>query len=78
MAISGCILRILYAERDFLVLRLSRTQVIYGATFIDYEQKYVFNSSRLGKEFSANVFNDLFNFNGKDKGQKPEKPFFQI
>jgi hypothetical protein len=34
---------------------------IYGATFIDHEQKCVFNGSRLGKEFSANVFNDLFN-----------------
>ncbi len=34
---------------------------IYGATFIDHEQKAVFNGSRLGKEFSANVFNDLFN-----------------
>jgi hypothetical protein len=34
---------------------------IYGATFIDHEQKCVFNGSRLGKEFAANVFNDLFN-----------------
>lgn len=34
---------------------------IYGATFVDHEQKAVFNGSRLGKEFSANVFNDLFN-----------------
>jgi hypothetical protein len=34
---------------------------IYGATFIDHEQKVVFNGSRLGKEFSANVFNNLFN-----------------
>ncbi|MDR0540813.1 MAG: relaxase/mobilization nuclease domain-containing protein [Dysgonamonadaceae bacterium] len=33
---------------------------IYGATFIDHHQKCVFNGSRLGKEFSANVFNDLF------------------
>jgi hypothetical protein len=42
---------------------------IYGATFIDHEQKAVFNGSRLGKEFSANVFNDLFN----GKGQEPDK-----
>jgi len=33
---------------------------IYGATFIDHEQKVVFNGSRLGKEFSANVFNEQF------------------
>jgi hypothetical protein len=43
---------------------------IYGATFIDHEQKCVFNGSRLGKEFSANVFNDLFN----RSAQKPEQP----
>lgn len=41
---------------------------IYGATFIDHEQKVVFNGSRLGKEFSANVFNDLFN------GKQQHKP----
>ncbi|WP_319266104.1 conjugal transfer protein MobB [uncultured Draconibacterium sp.] len=33
---------------------------IYGATFIDHKQKFVFNGSRLGKEFSANVFNERF------------------
>jgi hypothetical protein len=43
---------------------------IYGATFIDHEQKCIFNGSRLGKEFSANVFNDLFN----SKENKPEHP----
>ncbi|MDR1499814.1 MAG: hypothetical protein LBI58_02425 [Tannerellaceae bacterium] len=34
---------------------------IYGVTFIDYQNRTVLNGSRLGKEFSANVFNDLFN-----------------
>ena len=34
---------------------------IYGATFVDYRQKCVFYGSRLGREFSANIFNDLFN-----------------
>lgn len=37
---------------------------IYGATFIDHQEKTVFNGSRLGKEFSANVFHELFS---KDK-----------
>ena len=46
---------------------------IYGATFIDHEQKCVFNGSRLGKEFSANLFNDLFN--GKDN-KSDEKQLF--
>jgi hypothetical protein len=44
-----------------VVFRTNDDGRIYGATFIDHEQKCVFNGSRLGKEFSANVFNDLFN-----------------
>jgi hypothetical protein len=51
------------------LFRTSDEGRIYGATFIDHEQKAVFNGSRLGKEFSANVFNDLFNGNG----QRPEQ-----
>ena len=43
---------------------------IYGATFIDHEQKCVFNGSRLGKEFSANVFHDLFN----EPQNRPDSP----
>lgn len=34
---------------------------IYGVTFIDYNYKAVYNGSRLGKEFSANVFQKLLN-----------------
>jgi len=34
---------------------------IYGVTFIDHKQKFVFNGSRLGKDFSANVFQEKFN-----------------
>lgn len=33
---------------------------IYGVTFIDHNSREVFNGSRMGKEFSANVFNDYF------------------
>jgi hypothetical protein len=43
-----------------VLFRTNDTGRIYGVTFIDHEQKCVFNGSRLGKEFSANVFNDLF------------------
>ena len=46
---------------------------IYGVTFIDHEQKCVFNGSRLGKEFSANIFNDLFNGNGRTHEQQEER-----
>ncbi|NLC86379.1 MAG: relaxase/mobilization nuclease domain-containing protein [Bacteroidales bacterium] len=33
---------------------------IYGATFIDHTTRTVLNGSRLGKEYSANVFNELY------------------
>lgn len=33
---------------------------IYGATFIDNQSRCVFNGSKMGKEFSANIFNELF------------------
>jgi hypothetical protein len=58
---------------------------IYGATFIDHEQKAVFNGSRLGKEFSANAFNDLFNGNHRQEAEYPKQdtgksfePFEQV
>ncbi|OJV76353.1 MAG: mobilization protein [Bacteroidia bacterium 44-10] len=36
---------------------------IYGATFIDHTTRTVLNGSRLGKDYSANVFNDLYGGN---------------
>ncbi len=33
---------------------------IYGVTFIDHNNSCVFNGSRLGKEFSANAFQEIF------------------
>lgn len=33
---------------------------IYGVTFIDHNAREVYNGSRLGKEFSANIFERLF------------------
>lgn len=43
-----------------IVFRENAEGRIYGATFIDHQNKTVFNGSKMGKEFSANVFNDLF------------------
>lgn len=43
-----------------LVLRCNDEGRIYGATFIDHNQRVVLNGSRLGKEFSANVLNERF------------------
>ena len=33
---------------------------IFGATFIDHNERAVLNGSRLGKEFAANVLNERF------------------
>lgn len=43
------------------VFRQNEAGRIYGVTFIDYQNQTILNGSRLGKEFSANVFNDLLN-----------------
>ncbi|MFR4273956.1 MAG: conjugal transfer protein MobB [Bacteroides thetaiotaomicron] len=43
---------------------------IYGATFIDHTTRTVLNGSRLGKDYSANVFNDLYGGN-QQQVQKP-------
>ncbi len=48
-------------EKDIdLYLRRNNTGRITGVTFIDHQSLPVPNGSVLGKEFSANVFNDLF------------------
>lgn len=62
-------------ERDFkkhlseqginVVVRRNDTGRIYGITFIDHNSRSVWNGSRLGKELSANTFNDYWNNNIK-------------
>lgn len=51
-----------------VVFRTNESGRIYGATFINHADKTVFNGSRLGKEFSAGVFNDLFAGQGTATG----------
>ncbi|NDV56812.1 conjugal transfer protein MobB [Bacteroides sp. 519] len=43
-----------------LVFRRNDEGRIFGATFIDHNERAVLNGSRLGKEFSANVLNERF------------------
>ncbi|MDR2915374.1 MAG: relaxase/mobilization nuclease domain-containing protein [Tannerella sp.] len=43
-----------------VVFRENEDRRIYGATFIDHENRAVFNGSKIGKEYSANVFHTLF------------------
>lgn len=48
-----------------VLFRENADKRIYGVTFIDHSNKYVFNGSKLGKEFSANNFQELFNGTAK-------------
>jgi predicted DNA binding protein len=65
-----------------LILRKNDSGRIYGATIIDHNSKSVMNGSRLGKEFSANRFQELFS--APDNSQKstvekaitPDQPIF--
>lgn len=43
-----------------VVFRENEEGRIYGATFIDHENRAVFNGSKIGKGYSANVFHTLF------------------
>ncbi len=50
-----------------VVFRENEQGRIFGVTFIDHTSKTVLNGSRLGKEFSANVFHEWF-----VKGNRPQ------
>lgn len=58
---------------DLVLLRNDEGR-IYGATFIDHNQRVVLNGSRLGKEFSANVFNERFVDNSSREDLQTPKP----
>lgn len=51
-----------------VLLRKNDEGRIYGVTFIDHNTMTVLNGSRLGREFSANSFEQWFN----DDGQRPQ------
>ena len=52
--------QLLKADGIDAVFRMNPIGKIYGVTFIDHNTGIVANGSVLGKEFSANVFNDLY------------------
>ncbi|MCA6441064.1 MULTISPECIES: conjugal transfer protein MobB [unclassified Arcicella] len=54
-----------------VVVRRNDTGRIYGITFIDHNSKAVWNGSRLGKELSANIFNDYWNNDIKPDFKEP-------
>ena len=54
-----------------VVVRRNDAERIYGITFIDHNSKTIWNGSRLGKELSANIFNDYWNNNIKPDIKEP-------
>jgi hypothetical protein len=58
-----------------VIFRENEQGRIYGVTFIDYQNRTVMNDSRLGKEFSANVFNDLYNNPDRQAGESRHNIF---
>lgn len=57
-----------------VVYRINPEGRLYGITFIDHTTRTVFNGSRLGKAFSANVFNELFNNPDADRKRLIPQP----
>lgn len=57
-----------------LVLRRSDEGRIFGATFIDHNERAVLNGSRLGKEFSANVLNERFTDDSPREDLQTQQP----
>lgn len=70
LAMHGCrgnreeFVRLLGSKGIDVVFRENDVGRIYGVTFIDHHNREVYNGSRLGKEFSANNFEKLFNSQG--------------
>ena len=54
-----------------VVFRQNDSRRIYGVTFIDHDSRVVLNGFRLGKEYSANVFNERFS-GETEKMHQPE------
>jgi hypothetical protein len=61
-----------------VIIRRNDTGRIYGITFIDHNSRTVWNGSRLGKELSANTFNDYWNHNIKPEIKKHNEPHQKI
>ena len=57
-----------------VVFRQNDNGRIYGVTFIDHDSRVVLNGSRLGKEYSANVFNNLYSDENKTDIRQEQQP----
>lgn len=59
--------QLLKADGVDIVFRINPVGRIYGVTFVDHNAGIVANGSVLGKEFSANAFNELYPAPKNDK-----------
>jgi hypothetical protein len=57
-----------------VVVRRNDTGRLYGMTFIDHKSRTIWNGSRLGKEFSANMFDEYWNRNIKPEIRELNDP----
>ena len=57
-----------------VVFRQNDNGRIYGVTFIDHDSRVVLNGSRLCKEYSANVFNNLYSDENKTDIRQEQQP----
>ena len=80
LAMHGCrgdresFTRLLHDRGIDTVFRTNEEGRIYGVTFIDHTNKEVYNGSRLGKEFSANKFEQMFS--RQEEVPLPSAPLF--
>ena len=65
--------QLLKADGIDTIFRINPVGRIYGVTFIDHEAGIVANGSVLGKEFSANVFNELYPASAKEERHTVEQ-----
>ena len=64
---QAAFVELLKADGIDAVLRENKDGRITGATFVDHRTRTVLNGSRLGKSYSANVFQELFNNPAADR-----------
>lgn len=65
--------QLLKADGIDTIFRINPVGRIYGVTFIDHEAGIVADGSMLGKEFSANVFNELYPASAKEERHTVEQ-----
>lgn len=65
--------QLLKADGIDTIFRINPVGRIYGVTFIDHEAGIVANGSVLGKEFSANAFNELYPASAKEERHTVEQ-----